>query len=117
MQNGRTFWYPTSATRTDRKSTRLNSSHANIYTLSLHDALPIFSEVLDRIIHLHANIVENLYDICAGKIQMQANRGKWLTKHVDVETRLLAMKIQGCKTVGHFGILLPQQEQIGRAHV
>src|SRR5947209_7877616 len=24
--------------RTDRKSTRLNSSHANIYTLSLHDA-------------------------------------------------------------------------------
>src|ERR1035437_3427892 len=30
-----------SAKRTDRKSTRLNSSHANIYTLSLHDALPI----------------------------------------------------------------------------
>src|SRR3712207_3822441 len=27
---------------TDRKSTRLNSSHANIYTLSLHDALPIY---------------------------------------------------------------------------
>src|ERR671913_173284 len=25
----------------DRKSTRLNSSHTNIYTLSLHDALPI----------------------------------------------------------------------------
>src|SRR5581483_1283178 len=30
------------ASRRDRKSTRLNSSHANIYTLSLHDALPIF---------------------------------------------------------------------------
>src|ERR1035437_9302307 len=29
--------------RIDRKSTRLNSSHANIYTLSLHDALPICS--------------------------------------------------------------------------
>src|SRR5882757_4127542 len=28
---------------TDRKSTRLNSSHANIYTLSLHDALPILN--------------------------------------------------------------------------
>src|ERR1035437_6859365 len=27
----------------DRKSIRLNSSHANIYTLSLHDALPILS--------------------------------------------------------------------------
>src|SRR5476649_2077486 len=26
----------------DRKSTRLNSSHTVIYTLSLHDALPIF---------------------------------------------------------------------------
>src|SRR5476649_1595599 len=28
----------------DRKSTRLNSSHTEIYTLSLHDALPIFCE-------------------------------------------------------------------------
>src|SRR5476649_329233 len=27
--------------RADRKSTRLNSSHTVIYTLSLHDALPI----------------------------------------------------------------------------
>src|SRR5689334_14868843 len=27
----------------DRKSTRLNSSHSSIYTLSLHDALPIFN--------------------------------------------------------------------------
>src|SRR5947209_7299920 len=26
----------------DRKSTRLNSSHANIFHLSLHDALPIY---------------------------------------------------------------------------
>src|SRR5215211_321405 len=29
----------------DRKSTRLNSSHTEIYTLSLHDALPIFAHV------------------------------------------------------------------------
>src|SRR5579875_3875245 len=29
------------ATILDRKSTRLNSSHTEIYTLSLHDALPI----------------------------------------------------------------------------
>src|SRR5476649_2086758 len=27
----------------DRKSTRLNSSHTEIYTLSLHDALPIYT--------------------------------------------------------------------------
>src|SRR5476649_955450 len=32
-------------TRQDRKSTRLNSSHTVIYTLSLHDALPISIEV------------------------------------------------------------------------
>src|SRR5882672_3261853 len=34
----------------DRKSTRLNSSHTVIYTLSLHDALPIYlvvPEVVD----------------------------------------------------------------------
>src|SRR6476646_10555282 len=34
----RTFF----STRSDRKSTRLNSSHTEIYTLSLHDALPIW---------------------------------------------------------------------------
>src|SRR5476649_1031195 len=28
----------------DRKSTRLNSSHTEIYTLSLHDALPILGK-------------------------------------------------------------------------
>src|SRR6202012_1672808 len=31
---------------TDRKSTRLNSSHTEIYPLSLHDALPIYSPPL-----------------------------------------------------------------------
>src|SRR5215211_5750171 len=31
----------------DRKSTRLNSSHTVIYTLSLHDALPIFLELVE----------------------------------------------------------------------
>src|SRR5882672_2487120 len=34
-----------SFTSLDRKSTRLNSSHTEIYTLSLHDALPIFDAV------------------------------------------------------------------------
>src|ERR687893_579239 len=29
----------------DRKSTRLNSSHTEIYTLPLHDALPIYDDV------------------------------------------------------------------------
>src|SRR5476649_1512403 len=34
------------AISSDRKSTRLNSSHTEIYTLSLHDALPISREHL-----------------------------------------------------------------------
>src|SRR5476649_2929064 len=32
----------------DRKSTRLNSSHTEIYTLSLHDALPIWGQPRDH---------------------------------------------------------------------
>src|SRR6476646_790040 len=35
-------------TRRDRKSTRLNSSHTEIYTLSLHDALPILPSRVNR---------------------------------------------------------------------
>src|SRR5476649_2059455 len=34
---------------TDRKSTRLNSSHTEIYTLSLHDALPIYGYVAQEV--------------------------------------------------------------------
>src|ERR1035437_6195669 len=41
----------------DRKSTRLNSSHANIYSLSLHDALPISSV-------FHVSIIPVLAGIC-----------------------------------------------------
>src|SRR5476649_2434940 len=37
----------------DRKSTRLNSSHTVIYTLSLHDALPIYAGQLA--LHFGAN--------------------------------------------------------------
>src|SRR5882672_3348198 len=39
----------------DRKSTRLNSSHTVIYTLSLHDALPICRIALrnNQIIEVH----------------------------------------------------------------
>src|SRR5476649_1935120 len=39
----------------DRKSTRLNSSHTEIYTLSLHDALPIsaLSKAIDNVANSH----------------------------------------------------------------
>src|SRR5260221_415000 len=42
---GRFFWWRNRPrAKEDRKSTRLNSSHTEIYTLSLHDALPISSK-------------------------------------------------------------------------
>src|SRR5215218_9034815 len=53
--------------RSDRKSTRLNSSHTVIYTLSLHDALPILGhhlgggllgQVLDAAQHHDALVAE-----------------------------------------------------------
>src|ERR1044072_7013409 len=40
--------------RSERKSTRLNSSHTDIYTLSLHDALPI--SVAERTGRLGVNL-------------------------------------------------------------
>src|SRR5476649_2814371 len=48
---------------TDRKSTRLNSSHTVIYTLSLHDALPIFNaqgNVVEQF------LVQTFLDVTAG---------------------------------------------------
>src|SRR5262252_6894170 len=43
----------------DRKSTRLNSSHTVIYTLSLHDALPIFRRSkLDWVIVRHVILTD-----------------------------------------------------------
>src|SRR5215211_6758105 len=40
---------PRSTRYGDRKSTRLNSSHTVIYTLSLHDALPIYDVTIATI--------------------------------------------------------------------
>src|ERR1044072_5147683 len=42
--------YVRTPSTSDRKRTRLNSSHTEIYTLSLHDALPISVEV-PRAVH------------------------------------------------------------------
>src|SRR5476651_881122 len=51
----------------DRKSTRLNSSHANIYTLSLHDALPI--STLCRTVFSEAIAVHRLH-IAVGALRI-----------------------------------------------
>src|SRR5476649_1472569 len=44
---------PAARAAIDRKSTRLNSSHTEIYTLSLHDALPIYHRRVDSPAHRH----------------------------------------------------------------
>src|SRR5476649_2725281 len=50
-----------SASAEDRKSTRLNSSHTEIYTLSLHDALPIFQATRrSRLLHDEAERVRDI---------------------------------------------------------
>src|SRR5215218_6150208 len=45
--------------RSDRKSTRLNSSHTEIYTLSLHDALPIYAGAPGRASFAHDALASN----------------------------------------------------------
>src|SRR5476649_774335 len=47
----------------DRKSTRLNSSHTVIYTLSLHDALPILSLKLISAMHLGSDGATLFHDL------------------------------------------------------
>src|SRR5882672_1235306 len=49
----------------DRKSTRLNSSHTEIYTLSLHDALPIFDGPGDRLVGIHPILMRQCQDASA----------------------------------------------------
>src|SRR5215211_1644392 len=50
---------PSRSQAEDRKSTRLNSSHTVIYTLSLHDALPIFRTLIDA--HVHSDMFRRRY--------------------------------------------------------
>src|SRR5476649_838945 len=45
------------SSRPDRKSTRLNSSHTEIYTLSLHDALPIYRPPTAAPVPMERNLV------------------------------------------------------------
>src|SRR5882672_9762651 len=58
--------------RLDRKSTRLNSSHTVIYTLSLHDALPIFGTVFSGV-----DVEVGLTDDAVGIDEKGVARGKF----------------------------------------
>src|ERR671916_714497 len=49
----------------DRKSTRLNSSHTEIYTLSLHDALPIYARDVQQVVHQPRELADLALDDAA----------------------------------------------------
>src|SRR5260221_598554 len=52
----------------DRKSTRLNSSHTEIYTLSLHDALPILDAAVLTMVISESTIKANNIMKSHGKV-------------------------------------------------
>src|SRR5476649_1829769 len=58
--------------RPDRKSTRLNSSHTVIYTLSLHDALPISASASGR-----AVIFPAIASIPRAWLLIPCRHGRW----------------------------------------
>src|SRR5476649_1220285 len=67
----------------DRKSTRLNSSHTEIYTLSLHDALPIWFATLP-----HEQLVAQ-HDVtkCESRVlNVNGPGGSWLVQRSEEHT-------------------------------
>src|SRR5436190_1353549 len=101
----------------DRKSTRLNSSHTVIYTLSLHDALPI-SVVIDA-----ADVLRRFLALVAVHLQDVLDHGE-----VAPDARVLQSEIAlgdvpaRCLDVGLAGAIHEAQhpvhrKEIGRAHV
>src|ERR671916_321674 len=64
----------------DRKSTRLNSSHTEIYTLSLHDALPILNMQVcfkpGAVVPLHAHPNEQISYMVEGHLRFTIGRSE-----------------------------------------
>src|SRR5476649_2931051 len=78
----------------DRKSTRLNSSHTVIYTLSLHDALPILDGTYIRLAAKSAQKI-NPFDLSStahtkeslsGHIQRSEEHTSELQSHSDLHS-------------------------------
>src|SRR3712207_5360024 len=103
--------------QTDRKSTRLNSSHANIYTLSLHDALPIFILAVQELGSLPITL--------AGTPEQQARwfpalaRGEQLIAFAltEAEAGSDAAATRTTARKDGDGYVIDGGKQIGRAHV
>src|SRR5947209_3265187 len=101
----------------DRKSTRLNSSHANISTLSLHDALPILSNLranMTRATQPHNPRTPLVPILSGGSViglhdAIDARPFRLECQHGDLQLRLLQNTFVPSQSS------LPQE--IGRAHV
>src|SRR5262252_6966458 len=78
----------------DRKSTRLNSSHTVIYTLSLHDALPIWPAVpievrggrRKGVVRFDAEDARALADIGEGAVARSEEHTSELQSHSDLHS-------------------------------
>src|SRR5476649_1642979 len=75
------------ASISDRKSTRLNSSHTVIYTLSLHDALPIC--LFD--VHIHLRRADEVTELVSD-LDLQLH-GR-LTRRVDLRSEEHTSELQ-----------------------
>src|SRR5215211_3215358 len=62
----------------DRKSTRLNSSHTEIYTLSLHDALPISRRAVTdlEVDDLLLGFVDQTVAVAGARLESRAHAGR-----------------------------------------
>src|SRR5947207_1340993 len=101
----------------DRKSTRLNSSHTVIYTLSLHDVLPIFAikRVGDRWYLYMAHLWNRGWSIVDVTDPGKPKIAKFIpgpdntwTIQMDLHDNLMITALQR---------MAPQWGEIGRAHV
>src|SRR5438045_3014163 len=103
--------------RTDRKSTRLNSSHLGISTLSLHDALPIcvaatklrieFPHRLERIARSLRRRHRDRLRAAPAAVAAPGRRNHWDIAHRPHR------RIAHARAIGIFELAV----QIGRAHV
>src|SRR5476649_2049627 len=100
---------PSPSIATDRKSTRLNSSHTVIYTLSLHDALPIFYAASSSTYGDHPGLPK-LEDQIGNPLSPYA-----VTKYCNVLYASVYTRCYGLQTIGlrYFNVFGPRQDPHG----
>src|SRR5947207_1042451 len=102
---------------TDRKSTRLNSSHTVIYTLSLHDALPIYTAAN---LHLPSNLLSATRSLEIHKSKPLLRGPETKVHHSGIYKSCVCLNHQLTiyqKTSSRRNNQCWRRRQIGRAHV